>query len=613
MTATGEVKLAYKLTDLVDSEQLRLMAEACYKASGLSTSIIDVREGTVLVGVGWQDICAKFHRPHPMCGQRCLESVLALQSSELLEHPASKCKNGLRHVGIPMFIDGAHAATFYLTQFLLDTDGKDVEFFRQQAEAWGFDQEEYLKALDALPVMTQQQIDKVVQYTQVFSRLIATLAENTLRLKEENAARERIQMELCDRVAFTDQLINTIASPVFIKDKDGIYTGCNAAFTEFIGFSREELLGKGVFDLYSKDEATVYQTKDTELMVQGGVQVYEFTLHTRQGDVRDVQFSKAVTYDSSQAVSGIIGIITDFTERKRNEKSLQESEEQFRFLAEHSIDIIWRLDVNHIITYASPADGRMRGYPPEEVVGQSFFDIVHPNHVKQLRAAYAHYLEDLRSGFTQAPFRAEAPLTCLNGHRLWVEVLFNPIRDRDGTIAGFHCVARDVGMRKAREEELLFLSSHDALTGLYNRAYFDAEFKRIGQSRSFPLSLIVGDVDGLKCVNDSSGHAAGDRLLRGVGEILQSVFRGGDLVARMGGDEFAVLLPKASAEAARDAMIRIREEQQRYNDKHAEFTISLSLGCATALTHDDLEQLPLTADWNMYADKAVNKGCGVKE
>ena len=372
-----DIKPPYRLSDLIDGEQLRLMAEACYKASGLATSIIDARDKTVLVGVGWQDICAKFHRPHPLSGQRCLESVLALQPSDPDEYEVSRCKNGLRHVGIPMFIEGTHVATFYLTQFLLDTDGKDVEFFRRQASEWGFDQQEYLQALEALPVLTRERIDTIVEYTRIFSRLMATLAENTLRLRRENAARERVQTELRDRVAFTEQLIEVIANPVFIKDNNGIYTGCNAAFSEFIGFGREELLGKGVYDLYGKDEAEVYYAKDAELMARGGVQVYDFTLHTRQGEARDVQFSKAVTYDSSRAVSGIIGIITDLTERKRSEKALQQSEEQFRFLAEHSVDIIWRLDAGHVITYVSPADKRMRGYPEEEVLGRSFFDLVH--------------------------------------------------------------------------------------------------------------------------------------------------------------------------------------------------------------------------------------------
>ncbi len=602
-----EKNLPYTLSELIDSDQLRLMAEACHLSCGLPVSIVDAHDGSLLIGAGWQDICAKFHRPHPVSGQRCRSSLLSVQKDEPDGAVMTMCQNGLRHVEIPMFIEGRHVATFSLTQFLLDTDGKDVEYFRRQSVEMGYDTQAYLQALDSVPVLAQEQLDRIVEYTLIFSRLIATLAGNTLHLKQENAVKERIQAELRERAMFTEQLVNAMASPVFIKDRDGIYTGCNAAFNEFIGLSREELLGKSVFDLYAKKEAAVYHQKDVELMNRGGTQVYDFTLRTNHGEIRDVQFSKAVTYDAQHAISGIIGVVTDLTERKRSEKSLHDSEEQFRFLAEHSIDIIWRLDSQQVITYVSPADERMRGYPPEEVVGHAFIDIVHPGQVKQMRAAYASYLEDLRSGFTQAPFRTETPLICRDGRRLWVEVLFNPIRDRSGGIAGFHCVGRDVGLRKAREEEIQFQSSHDALTGLHNRAFFDTEFKRIGQGRFFPLSLIVGDVDGLKDVNERSGQAAGDRLLRGVGEILRAAFRAGDLVARMGGDEFAVLLSKTGAQSAQEAMARIREEQRRFNAAHAEFTLSLSLGSATAQSRDGLEQLALSADWNMYADKAVNK------
>lgn len=596
----------------MDLEQLRLVTEACSEASGLATTIFDARDASVLASAGWQDLFAEFHRRYPGNLDGCRDSVRAFLAGGAEERAVPILKNGLRHVGIPMFIEGTHAATFSLTQFLLETDDMDREFFKGQAEALGFDQEACRRALDALPVLSRGRVDAIIHSSQIFSRLIAAQAESTLRINRERAAGKRVQSAVRDQAAINGQLVDAIANPLFIKDKNGIYTGCNTAFAAFMGLKKEDILGKGVFDLSDQAEASVYHQKDMELMARGGVQVYDFTVCPQPGECREVQFSKAVMHDSSQGVLGIVGVITDITELKLHEKALRESEEQFRFLAEHSIDIIWRLDARLTVAYASPADERMRGFTPQEVVGQSLFDMVHADHVKQLRASSAGYLGDLRAGFTQAPFRVEAPLVCRNGKRLWVEILFNPIRDNVGAISGFHCVARDVGARKAREEEQQFLRSHDGLTGLYNRAHFDAEFKRIGQGRGYPLSLIIGDVDGLKDVNDTDGHAAGDRLLRGVGEVFRAVFREGDLVARMGDDEFAVLLPKAGAQAAQEAIARIREEQERFNRKHAEFAICLSMGSATATSRHELDQLFPTADWLMCADKAANKGCGCK-
>jgi diguanylate cyclase (GGDEF)-like protein len=154
--------------------------------------------------------------------------------------------------------------------------------------------------------------------------------------------------------------------------------------------------------------------------------------------------------------------------------------------------------------------------------------------------------------------------------------------------------------------ELTHMSTHDGMTGLYNRAYFDTELERAAHGRKFPVSIIMADLDGLKAVNDSAGHEAGDQLISSAAEILRESFRGDDVVARIGGDEFAVIMTNCSAEAAGEALKRIRGSQGKHNSMQ-NTAVSISLGAGTVECGEKLLDALKMADEQMYRDKAGNK------
>jgi len=146
------------------------------------------------------------------------------------------------------------------------------------------------------------------------------------------------------------------------------------------------------------------------------------------------------------------------------------------------------------------------------------------------------------------------------------------------------------------------------LTSLYNRAYFEEELARLGRGRGFPVSLIVADLDGLKQVNDSRGHAEGDKLIRRAGEVLQASVRAEDVVTRVGGDEFTILLPSTNTAAAEQAVSRIRNLVELNNKFHVSPVLSLSLGAATADNGRDLVEALRRADDLMYVEKRLHHG-----
>jgi diguanylate cyclase (GGDEF)-like protein len=166
---------------------------------------------------------------------------------------------------------------------------------------------------------------------------------------------------------------------------------------------------------------------------------------------------------------------------------------------------------------------------------------------------------------------------------------------------------REIRERRRVEERLLLMSTHDVLTGLYNRAYFELEIERLQHSRLFPVTLVMADVDDLKQVNDRLGHAAGDLLLKAAAQALRDAFRAEDIVCRIGGDEFAVLLPEMGETATAVAMARLADHLAAQRRRQPDLPLSLSLGAATAAADADLLATLRLADDAMYRAKADHK------
>lgn len=158
--------------------------------------------------------------------------------------------------------------------------------------------------------------------------------------------------------------------------------------------------------------------------------------------------------------------------------------------------------------------------------------------------------------------------------------------------------------RKQSEEQLKYLSLHDQLTGLYNRTFFEEELNRLSVGREYPVSIISADLDDLKLFNDTMGHEKGDQLLIAAAGVLKMSLRGSDTLARVGGDEFAAILPRADSKTAESIATRIRENASRYNREHADLPLSLSLGMATTQAEEiEIKDLYKQADDLMYRDK----------
>jgi diguanylate cyclase (GGDEF)-like protein len=191
-------------------------------------------------------------------------------------------------------------------------------------------------------------------------------------------------------------------------------------------------------------------------------------------------------------------------------------------------------------------------------------------------------------------------LVILTYEMLFIALTFTLLLMRNHRL--IEVLERDIVERAEVEHQLRALSIHDSLTGLYNRLFFEEEVERLERGRQFPISILIADLDDLKTINDHNGHAAGDVALRRAARVLTTAFRG-DIIARIGGDEFVVLLPKTDAAASAETLRRVQQVLKDHNREHPGMALGVSFGMGTAVNGESLEAALHRADASMYRKK----------
>jgi diguanylate cyclase (GGDEF)-like protein/PAS domain S-box-containing protein len=276
--------------------------------------------------------------------------------------------------------------------------------------------------------------------------------------------------------------------------------------------------------------------------------------------------------------------------------ALQEREENYRLLLDESSDPIFMFERDGTYRYANQAFAEGVGRSVAVITGNRIWDVF-PKDEADKRFAVVKWV--FENGETKV---IEVRVPRPDGDRYYITTV-KPVLDERNTVVSVICISKEITYRKRMEEELRHLSTHDALTGLYSRAFFDVEMARIQESRLFPVSVVVVDIDNLKMVNDRNGHAAGDELICRTARALRESFRSEDILARFGGDEFVVLLPETGDAAVEARVNRLRDHVEQEHDPD----FGLSMGSASGEKGSLLSDLIRLADDRMYQDKMLRK------
>lgn len=256
-----------------------------------------------------------------------------------------------------------------------------------------------------------------------------------------------------------------------------------------------------------------------------------------------------------------------------------------------------------IITFMNQVAQDLTGWPGEEGVGKPFLTVFNVINEQTRSLQFDPVEKVLRTGKI-VELANHSLLISRNGKERPIIDNAAPIKDAGGKVSGVVLVFRDVTEERGYVDEIEYLSFHDPLTGLYNRRFYMEELKRLDTQRRLPLTLVMGDVNGLKLTNDSFGHEAGDRLICKTGDILKQVMRSDDILCRYGGDEFVAILPNTDIQMAESIVRRVQNRISECQPDSGVLSVSFGLDCKSE-PGQDIAEVFKNAEDNMYKTKLV--------
>lgn len=396
------------------------------------------------------------------------------------------------------------------------------------------------------------------------------------------------------------RLFEAAKDGILILDADsGKITSVNPFLINLLGYSEEEFLEKCIWDLGVFKDILANRENFLELQSKEYIRYENLPLETVDGRKVHVEFVSNVYLVGNRKV--IQCNIRDITERKLLEAALEKEKRMYEITLISVGDGVISCDNESRIIFLNKAAELLTGWTPEDAKNrplETVFTIID----EFSRRASRNIIKDAIESANVFERGLHILLISKSGIERSVEYTVAPIIEDNGAVVGSVLVFRDFSDKRREEKKIEFLSYHDQLTGLYNRRFYEEELRRLDTKRNLPLAIVMGDVNGLKLINDSFGHVAGDELLKKVAAVMQSTCRADDILARLGGDEFVIILPKTDTAGAEQLVQRIKERLM--HEKLGAIDLSVSFGYEVKENEtDNMQEIFKNAEDHLYRHK----------
>lgn len=397
-----------------------------------------------------------------------------------------------------------------------------------------------------------------------------------------------------------DLIFDTLPFPMWIKNEDGVFLKINKKFKNtFIDrdLTQDDIIGKINKDIFEEDLAKEYDENHKKVVELKQPMVFE-------GKTKNKSVMSYLTpiLDENENIIVITGVIKDTTETKNYQQSLINQNTLLETIINTIPDIIFYKDKQSRYLGGNKAffEGFF-GKKKSEVIGKNDFEL---HQDKEVAKAFIERDQEILKN--KEDKYTEINILNKDDKILYLESVKTPLINEKGEAWGIVGVARDMTKRKELEDMLTQMSYTDKLTGLYNRAYFEEQINKLDDNEYYPLTLIMGDLNGLKAVNDNLGHLEGDKLLVEIAKVLKGSCRKEDLVFRWGGDEFIILLPNSDYKLGKEICNRIQLNCK--NTDKTPIPLSISLGVSTKINKQkDIDEILKEAEDMMYIEKLKTK------
>jgi len=438
-----------------------------------------------------------------------------------------------------------------------------------------------------------------------YAKTKAELVHEITELRKRFAALEKtateyrtLETEIQDAREFAENIVETVREPLVVLTYDLKILTANLSFYDTFKVTPEQTIGQFIYDLGNRQWDIPKLRLLFEKILPHDTVLNGYEVEHDFLDIgRKVILLNARQIFREQIGSHIILLaMEDITERKAAEERIREIIGQQQAILDNIPSSAWLKDKRGRYIAVNEPFSQSFGLKPKDLVGKTEFDVF----TKERALKYDRDFKEVMASGRRTYF--EETVVDESGQVRHLETIRTPIFDDTGAVIGIIGIANDVTNRKEVEDSLRYDSTHDVMTGLYNRAFFDEELERLAEGGKFPVGIVMADINGLKAVNDTLGHEAGDSLIRLAARIIQAEFRAEDVVARIGGDEFAVLLPHAPPAIVKAAVKRILSCPEIADNQ-----VSIAFGIACANNKTELSEALRLGDERMYRSKTAQK------